>query len=34
MTYQVSGSDLQTHPVRAIALRHALLSRLLARSCW
>jgi uncharacterized membrane protein len=28
MTYQVSDTDLQTHPIRATALRHALLSYL------
>ena len=34
MTYQVSGSDLQTRPLRATALRHALLCASWARSCW
>jgi uncharacterized membrane protein len=29
MTYQVSDTDLQTRPIRATALRHALLSYLL-----
>jgi hypothetical protein len=28
MTHQVSGSDLQTRPLRAAALRHALLCAL------